>query len=1178
MIFAPRCPSLLLFLITLFTPSTPFLFNGNPRLLFPSPPYIGYQILDLNSTDSDFTTDVTRWTTSAGTPNNKKTFQCGSYYLLGLYSVFPAQNSSITRIYEHLPSHNMIKYSIHFIIIDYWDIGDNIDVYLDNNSVGFINNAQNFSYAASNQSICGSSSYNDVQMRIYGTLLHTADTLNVTIVNKRKSMVQYGSFGFRDVNLLFGNSATRSDDHQVLVDITGEAKITTTNCTQTNTTLDYYQCNNCTNNNYTNCSTAVSCDPFDPTNCTYNYTNCTGGNLTDCSSIMVNQTNCTNLIYNMTMMNCTNYGTCITTTTALSATSPTCAVSFTQPDLGTLTNCSFNPGPANKTKCTSSSISQPTVFYLPNQALCQTRYYWDSSSSSCLPCDTSCETCYGSSNTQCYRCKDSYFFTGDACKSCASSCFMCFSPSASSCSYCLPPLYLYNSTCVYCNLSSGLIKSQSLNGKYGYCTFPCKWNQYLYDDGTCSDSCDPRFNSTFDTTYGRYFCHFPCSSSTQIFFYDSQCASMTCDYPLQLIPYGGYKICEYPCQNGTELYYYVNNSCGSSTCSYPFFLKTLTPHGLFQTCDPLCTLSTPYLHFNNTCMSDCKSPLVPSSKLSQDICDPPRCGAVQCTYCGPGGSACLDYYDCNEWVGYFCLPMNDYSLTGQAIKSILNGQILSVKVVPRQGLVADGNDTLTFSVPGLTVNDDYVYKITKLGTGTFQINFTLLTSYESDLTADVTYSPLNIDISTTFTIPRITFLSATVQKVTSTLDGASQVAFLLFIVSIFSMVLGGGLTALWTSMPDSQYTYYLIYLNVNYLRHTQVYLESLANYDILVSSGSSSSSSNSTTDEYLFRIMPQKYFTLNYQPDFVKNIGQAVLQIILVAVALTVASLLLRYLRFSPQMTLLRILCEFANNKLRWNGLIRQAMTLSLPVITGTFIQIYSSVFSSSVSTFSTILAVATLFCFFWGFLKMFGLIKYFPKSRYQFLMHIQQYGTLWETLNTETYAKYYFYTVTVRGFVLAYVSVFFDFNPYTQILILIVYQLGVISLFVEKYGVRTVFLDTGLTYATVIEEVLLLMMKCMILAFIIMEKTAKDSTLILIGWLIIIPAILSQLVQTGYSIIMQIKNRKKLWIKISILMNRLSRKKRKKRIKRIARKIKAARALPSIEKLDDDQVHIMHG
>ena len=38
---------------------------------------------------------------------------------------------------------------------------------------------------------------------------------------------------------------------------------------------------------------------------------------------------------------------------------------------------------------------------------------------------------------------------------------------------------------------------------------------------------------------------------------------------------------------------------------------------------------------------------------------------------------------------------------------------------------------------------------------------------------------------------------------------------------------------LWSFLPENQYSYYLLYLNVSYLYNTETYLKSLANYDLL---------------------------------------------------------------------------------------------------------------------------------------------------------------------------------------------------------------------------------------------------------------------------------------------------------------------------------------------------------
>ena len=141
---------------------------------------------------------------------------------------------------------------------------------------------------------------------------------------------------------------------------------------------------------------------------------------------------------------------------------------------------------------------------------------------------------------------------------------------------------------------------------------------------------------------------------------------------------------------------------------------------------------------------------------------------------------------------------------------------------------------------------------------------------------------------------------------------------------------------------------------------------------------------------------------------------------------------------------------------------------------------------------------------------------------------------------------------VSLRAVALAYVAVFFDMNAYIQVGTLIVFQLCVLGLFIKGRRLRPVFHRRGMNIKTFIEEFLLLVMKIVILLTVMMKDSASDGFLIMLGWLIILPAIVIQILQTAYPLAMQIVNRKQIWIKIQLFWRAITGKKTKKRIKRV--------------------------
>jgi len=223
---------------------------------------------------------------------------------------------------------------------------------------------------------------------------------------------------------------------------------------------------------------------------------------------------------------------------------------------------------------------------------------------------------------------------------------------------------------------------------------------------------------------------------------------------------------------------------------------------------------------------------------------------------------------------------------------------------------------------------------------------------------------------------------------------------------------------------------------------------------------------------------------------------------------------------------------------------------------TAALIQIYLSVFSDDSPVFAVIGASSAIIVMSIALAKMILLIKYAPTERYERVTHKRLYGTLWADLTENSFRKYYFWFVSVRSVLLSYVCVFLDMYPFVQIFMVLFYQIAIVLLFFQgwRFKIRPVFAESDLNFITMLQEAFLLFMKVMILVFAFMRENAKDSTLIILGWLIILPGAATQLLQIGYSITKQLQNRKKLSNKIVLMWNGILGKKKKKRIKRVQR------------------------
>ena len=780
--------------------------------------------------------------------------------------------------------------------------------------------------------------------------------------------------------------------------------------------------------------------------------------------------------------------------------------------------------------------------------------YLHNPSSSCQMCVPACQACWGSTNAECFSCGTGYY-NGSACLLCDDSCSSCNGPDDNHCNSCLTPLYLINKSCISCDppLIRNERNSSQLPGSFfGYCTSPCEENEFIYPDGACFDSCDPRFDNVTNST-GK-FCSSPCNEIDGDVLFEERptCVPLAdCTYPMDLVEYGSSKICEYTCPSGTVKFRPTNLCIPIADCQVPYIINQYFGHG---SCEASCSDSPPdYTYWNNSCNNFCPGRMNKVWKDEIPVCNPPLCGIVNCSRCDSNGF-CPDFYYCDEYLGNFCLPYYDYYLDPMIIKGTLNGHILQVQVGPsKNGLVPGVNDTLIFSIDNLVVDVDYSVEITHISLGIFEIHYKLLRILNiRDMDAKFLYSPNNLYLQATLEIPRVVFINTGVKKAAENTQASSQLLFLLFILSIIGMIMGGGISALWAALPESQYSYYLIYLNVDYIYQTQLYMQSMSNYDLMVGSDPESED-NQMLDPILKQSLPNRFYVLGYAPDFISNTDQVFAQIFLLVGGLLLTDLLLKHVRFPRQFFFIQKVLDTLSRILKWNGLLRQGLTYTLALSTAAFVQIYNATFGNNPSLFPLLAAITTILVLLWGLIKMYSLIKHTPGDRHGRALHTKLYGTLWDDLNiTQTFSKYYYWLTAIRGLVLAYVCVFCDMNTYFQIFVIMFYQLGIVAIFVKNFkSLRPVFCEPTLNRVMLIEELLILLMKVFTLAFVFVRSSASNNALVVIGWLIVLPGACIQGLQIGYSISQQIKYRKKFFRKVKLILNNLKKKKVKKRINR---------------------------
>ena len=330
-------------------------------------------------------------------------------------------------------------------------------------------------------------------------------------------------------------------------------------------------------------------------------------------------------------------------------------------------------------------------------------------SGTCVACNNSCSSCFGSSSKQCYQCAAGYIFNGVECIKCDPSCSFCYGTANTQCTICKAGYWLFNNnTCVSvcdppliqtsngnqsfcqspCNSTTFVLWDQTCSPScdsplkpiqpltsISLCQYPCSASEYLYWNGTCSNICSTPFIQ--QTYHSRSFCTYPCTQN-QYAYWNSSCFS-TCNSPLIQTMQGNYNFCIYPCASTEFLYW--NGTC-SSSCLSP--LAQRVENGS-QYCDFPCS-SSEYLYWNSTCISSCVAPLVQQSEGSPSkmFCRYP-CGNDEYLY---QNSSCLSscafpFVSQTESTKRFCRA----PCANKSYAVYMNGSCTSVCTTPFSGYV-----------------------------------------------------------------------------------------------------------------------------------------------------------------------------------------------------------------------------------------------------------------------------------------------------------------------------------------------------------------------------------------------------------------------------------------------------------------------------------------------------------
>ena len=452
----------------------------------------------------------------------------------------------------------------------------------------------------------------------------------------------------------------------------------------------------------------------------------------------------------------------------------------------------------------------------PNNCLCPEGSYYDGAD--CIGCDPACRMCLGPSRSDCVICATDYMFNGTHCIKCHLSCEECFGETVNECTKCKSDKFLIDTSCVdACNYP---LIDKHTDPKT--CESPCPSEKFIAPNRECLDTCDYPLAQNLVST--KQLCISNCVDPMMLD-NDNEC-TLSCDYPRAIFHNGPFEICGYPCQPGQIAYY--NNTCLPLPCSSPFMIQVFND---YEVCVLSCANANNFIYWDETCHSTCPYPLIAEQVNDYQVCQVPNCDNSPCETCSTDADCPVGYY-CNIGIGGVCLRLTSYTLRSGITKTILNGYIIRVEVVPLIGIPEGTDDVLDVLAMILVVNDDFTIDVQKVSKGIFIVTFEIFDTLQIDkIPIYFTYAPGSLDLKSKLEMPKVPYISPGLQEAAQIVKTGSIVSFGLLAVSTVGFAMTGGLGSLWSFLPENQYTYYLIYLNINYPYHSKTYFRSLANYD-----------------------------------------------------------------------------------------------------------------------------------------------------------------------------------------------------------------------------------------------------------------------------------------------------------------------------------------------------------
>ena len=781
---------------------------------------------------------------------------------------------------------------------------------------------------------------------------------------------------------------------------------------------------------------------------------------------------------------------------------------------------------------------RPTFFW--NGTDCTCRSDQSAVAGVCLDCDATCSTCYGPAPAQCNQCFQGRYLNGTSCFTCDPSCVACNGGANNQCTKCKSGEYLDSGMCKPCDSAC----AECFGGDNQEC-YSCNSGYYFLSPSACIANCISPLTSSM--TNGVLTCSYGCAALQ--FLYPNQSCSSICETPFTAATMYQKQFCQSPCLGTTTDVLDIYGEC-STDCVYP--MKSLnTSNG------PICSPSCPdggYLYQDSQCLSSCDSPLQAYEYAGYKMCAAPLCypdgDDSNTTASGqhiPRSETCPDNYGCAS--SGLCVPIVSNQLNAEWVMTLTNGYLLSVNVVRTVELMPELDDKLQMKIQDLVEGVDYSAKFKNTAVGNFQVTITLLRSVSVDpLKVSFLYSPLRLKLTASLSLTRVTFINPAILEAAKNLETSSQGIFTVMAASSVGFTIIGKLGNMWSFLAINQYMHHLLYLKVTYLPHTIQYLRSLANYNIILLKMSYDMTTDIRQMRDLRLGLPARFMDEKYAPDLFINTAQ-ILGIVGVMISvLAIATTMIVWKEKPPKIAMK------AQATIKWNGLFRQLLTYCLPLSVACLIQLHFSLFSGNeTSRINIFTAFLVLLGIVLGMARAFPLINDIPTKQFRRVVHLTKYGSLYLGLNQKSRTRHYFWFIALRGLLLAYLVVFFEYFPTAQVVILVVYQLFVIRLFTNGRKLHLVFQDPVTNVLSLATELLLLLKKIVIILVLeITPKTSNASLLINLGWGIIAPGILIQLIQVGYAVYIQYKYRKKIVSALRALMNKLCGKKKRRKINRV--------------------------